>query len=376
MVNEQVTTVELTAGTPQTIEFSGAYPYYWVNNMSGSEVYAALSTPEADSDGTYTIAAGSQLRISGGAFNTKLNLLGSGKVQVIASSIASCPFKPAQGGGEAVTVDSELSETSENPVQNKVVNAALSGKADSSHTHNASAVGADEIGSASAALTNAKAYTDTAIANLINSAPTTLDTLGEIAAAMSENQSIVDALNAVIGEKANESDLTAHISSKSNPHGVTKSQVGLGNVPNVATNDQTPTFTEASSLEALNSGEKLSVSFGKISKAIADLISHINDSEFKGILGDIPDGGGYYKSKYYIQAGTVTKANPMTVTFPVAYKTVPVVVCTPYLAEGSGTNTSGTNYYLKAKTTTTGVTIYTPTGGAFDGVNWVAFGEV
>ena len=99
MVNEQVTTVELTAGTPQTIEFSGAYPYYWVNNMSGSEVYAALSTPEADSDGTYTIAAGSQLRISGGAFNTKLNLLGSGKVQIIASSIASCPFKPAQGGG-------------------------------------------------------------------------------------------------------------------------------------------------------------------------------------------------------------------------------------------------------------------------------------
>ena len=73
MVNEQVTTVELTAGTPQTIEFSGAYPYYWVNNMSGSEVYAALSTPEADSDGTYTIAAGSQLRISGGAFKLSLS---------------------------------------------------------------------------------------------------------------------------------------------------------------------------------------------------------------------------------------------------------------------------------------------------------------
>lgn len=99
MVNEQVTTVELTAGTPSTVEFSGAYPYYWIDNKSDSNVYASLGTPEAGTDGTYTIAAGSQLRISGGAFNTKLSLLGSGKVQVIASAIASCPFKAAQGGG-------------------------------------------------------------------------------------------------------------------------------------------------------------------------------------------------------------------------------------------------------------------------------------
>lgn len=100
MVNEQVTTIELTAGTPSTVEFSGAYPYYWVDNRSAGDVYASLGTPEAGTDGTYTIAAGSQLRISGGAFNTKLCLLGSGEVQVIASAIASCPFKGAQGGGD------------------------------------------------------------------------------------------------------------------------------------------------------------------------------------------------------------------------------------------------------------------------------------
>lgn len=100
MVNEQVTTVDLAAGTPQTIEFSGAYPYYWIDNKSDSDVYASLGTPEAGTDGTYTIAAGSQLRISGGAFNTKLSLLGSGKVQVIASSIANCPFKAARKGGD------------------------------------------------------------------------------------------------------------------------------------------------------------------------------------------------------------------------------------------------------------------------------------
>lgn len=66
--------------------------------------------------------------------------------------------------------------------------------------------------------------------------------------------------------------------SGTNPHGTTKSDVGLGNVPNVTTNDQTPTYTESSTLTKLVSGEKLSVAFGKISKAITDLISHISDS--------------------------------------------------------------------------------------------------
>ncbi len=66
--------------------------------------------------------------------------------------------------------------------------------------------------------------------------------------------------------------------SGTNPHGTTKSDVGLGNVPNVTTNDQTPTFTETTSLTKLSNGEKLSVAFGKISKAITDLIDHIGDS--------------------------------------------------------------------------------------------------
>ena len=79
-------------------------------------------------------------------------------------------------------------------------------------------------------------------------------------------------------KKEDLSTLNSHVSNKSNPHGVTKSQVGLGNVPNVATNDQTPTYTQASSLANLTSGEKLSVSFGKIMKAIADFITHKNST--------------------------------------------------------------------------------------------------
>lgn len=74
------------------------------------------------------------------------------------------------------------------------------------------------------------------------------------------------------------SSLISHLTNKSNPHGVTKTQVGLGSVPDVATNDQTPTYTVASANENLISGEKLSVAFGKIAKAISSLISHLADS--------------------------------------------------------------------------------------------------
>lgn len=91
---------------------------------------------------------------------------------------------------------------------------------------------ADSKGAADTALTTAKSYTDTKISNLINSAPTTLDTLGEIASAMEENADVVEALEEAIGTKANASDLTAHTGNTSNPHSVTKSQVGLGNVEN------------------------------------------------------------------------------------------------------------------------------------------------
>lgn len=52
---------------------------------------------------------------------------------------------------------------------------------------------------------------------------------------------------------------------------LTPVNIGLGNVPNVATNDQTPTFTQAATRENIASGNKMSVIFGKIMKWFADL---------------------------------------------------------------------------------------------------------
>lgn len=83
-----------------------------------------------------------------------------------------------------------------------------------------------------------------------------------------------DLFNALFAQLLqNEAYLGLNKFSSDNPP--TASQVGLGNVPNVSTNNQTPTYTAAASLSNLTSGEKLSVAFGKIAKGISDLISHL-----------------------------------------------------------------------------------------------------
>lgn len=60
---------------------------------------------------------------------------------------------------------------------------------------------------ASAKLQEAKDYTDTKVAELVGTAPETLDTLKEVADAIQENETVVDALNSAIGNKANSSDV-------------------------------------------------------------------------------------------------------------------------------------------------------------------------
>lgn len=70
-----------------------------------------------------------------------------------------------------------------------------------------------------------------------------------------------------------------HKQDKENPHAVTKAQVGLGNVPNVETNDQTPTYEQAAEISELTSGERLAVAFGKLKKAVSSMISHLGNKD-------------------------------------------------------------------------------------------------
>lgn len=63
----------------------------------------------------------------------------------------------------------------------------------------------------------------------------------------------------------------------------TKDDVGLGNVPNISTDDQTPTFSQAENRENIESEETLSTLFGKIKKWLSDL----NVVAFSGEYGDL-----------------------------------------------------------------------------------------
>ncbi|MCD8052270.1 MAG: pyocin knob domain-containing protein [Clostridiales bacterium] len=79
-------------------------------------------------------------------------------------------------------------------------------------------------------------------------------------------------------EYATQAALKEHIEDDQNPHDVTKEQVGLGNVPNVTTNNQTPTFSLPTTLNNLASGATLSTQLGKLALAIKQLITHFADS--------------------------------------------------------------------------------------------------
>ncbi len=83
-------------------------------------------------------------------------------------------------------------------------------KAETKPTYTATEVGADPTGSSAKVLTDAKSYADKKVAALVNGAPETMDTLKEVSDALDANKDVVDALNAAIGNKANQSDLTAH----------------------------------------------------------------------------------------------------------------------------------------------------------------------
>lgn len=107
--------------------------------------------------------------------------------------------------------------------------------------------------------------------------------------------------------------LNTHTGNKSNPHSVTKSQVGLGNVPNVATNDQTPTYSDTKTLVTLSSGEKISIAFAKIKLAITTLINHLaNKSNPHGVTkSQVGLGNVENKSSATIR-GELTKGNVTT----------------------------------------------------------------
>lgn len=67
---------------------------------------------------------------------------------------------------------------------------------------------------ASTTLSESKSYTDTKVSNLVGSAPSTLDTIAEIASALNNNPNVVTALNNSIATKQNATDNNLNTTSK------------------------------------------------------------------------------------------------------------------------------------------------------------------
>lgn len=89
-------------------------------------------------------------------------------------------------------------------------------------------------------------------------------------------------------------DIKSRVSTKAN-QGLTaqqianaKANIDIDKVPNVATNDQTPTFLEESTRTNIASGDKLSLIFGKIKKFFSDLKAVAFSGSYND-LSDTPD---------------------------------------------------------------------------------------
>ena len=138
------------------------------------------------------------------------------------------------------------------------------------------------------AYANSNAYTDVKIAELIDGAPSTLDTLGEIAQALQEGGGISDALDAAIGSKASRAELDSHTENDTihiTASERTKWNSKMGNTEDAG--NTTVTFTEVSDLSNITSGEKTGSIMGKISKAISTLISHVAAKATAGTFGHV-----------------------------------------------------------------------------------------
>ena len=76
---------------------------------------------------------------------------------------------------------------------------------------------------------------------------------------------------------AKKADFEEHCQ-ETNPHNTSAEDVGLGNVPNVSTDEQTPTIDAAASVSSLKSGDNMKTIMAKVAAAILSLIKHIGDA--------------------------------------------------------------------------------------------------
>ena len=107
------------------------------------------------------------------------------------------------------------------------------------------------------------------------------------------------------------SQFNEHLADYSNPHHVTKEQVGLGNVPNETPSNMAVTFTKPATLVPPSSGDTLETITGAVAKAVEQLKSHLQDGNnpheiTPELIGASPTGHKHSASD--ITSGTLSIA--------------------------------------------------------------------
>lgn len=109
-----------------------------------------------------------------------------------------------------------------------------------------------------------------------------VDAINALDNATSALQGNMVTANQNIGQNTQDiASINAFISRRDNPTEVTKAQVGLGNVPNVTTNNQTPTISNVSTWNdiPLGTGTNLATILSKARAGLAALDTHVNDED-------------------------------------------------------------------------------------------------
>ena len=144
------------------------------------------------------------------------------------------------------------------------------------------------------AYANSNAYTDQKIADLINGAPSTLDTLGKIANALQNNPGVSDALEEAIGSKADATELNSHIQNDT-IHITASERLSFENKlgKNDDAGETTVSFSETSDLTGITSGEKMKTVMGKVAKAISAFINHLSTHASDELSGHVKLSDAY-----------------------------------------------------------------------------------
>lgn len=374
------------------------------NQNAFSNVAVGSSTIAADSTtDTLTIEAGTGISVSADTTNDKVTITNSG-------------VRSISTGTSNGTISVNTNGTSTNVAVKGLGNAAYT----ASTAYDAAGTAQTK---ADAALASAKTYTDGKIDAIVGEgASTTLDTIGEISAAIEAHQDVTDALNAAIGNKVDKvsgkglstNDLTAtlksnydtaysHVSNKSNPHGVTLSQLGvnatateLNYVDGVTSSIQTQLDSKQATITGgatTITGSNLTASRALVSDSSGKVaVSAVTSTELgylDGVTSSVQtqlDGkaASGHTHIYYGECSTAADTVAKTVTVPNFKLETGAMVIVKFTNANSASsptlNVSGTGAKSMCRYDTTAMSTGTSTTGwragavqqfIYDGTSWV-----